>query len=152
MKPATRKFYLILTAGIGLSVLTDHAQQVPVGHATDFVSSTYFEPPNEQQVKLKLSGAEALPLPGGLQDIRQLKIETFEVSGKTEMIVQAPQCNYSLFDGVANSSGHMALQTGDGKFHVEGDGFLWRQNDQLLIISNNVHTVIKSGVLQFSPP
>jgi len=69
MKPATRKFYLILTAGIGLSVLTDHAQQVPVGHATDFVSSTYFEPPNEQQVKLKLSGAEALPLPGGVQDI-----------------------------------------------------------------------------------
>jgi len=47
---------------------------------------------------------------------------------------------------------YMALQTGDGKFHVEGDGFLWRQNDQLLIISNNVHTVIKSGVLQFSPP
>ena len=152
MKPGARKIYLILTAGIGLSVLNDRAQQVPVGHATDFVSSTYFEPPNEQQVKLKLSGAEALPLPGGVQDIRQLKIETFEVTGKTEMIVRAPQCNFSLLDGVANSTGHMELQSGDGKFHVEGDGFLWRQNDQLLIISNNVHTVIKSGVLQFSPP
>lgn len=128
------------------------AQQVPVGHATDFVSSTYFEPPNEQRVKLKLSGAEALPLPGGLQDIRQLKIETFDVTGKTEMVVRAPQCNYALLDGVANSAGHMELQTGDGRFRIEGDGFLWRQNDQLLIISNNVHTVIKSGVLQFSPP
>ena len=135
-----------------ISISAVHAQQVPVGHATDFVSSTYFEPPNEQQVKLKLSGAEALPLPGGLQDIRQLRIETFEITGKTEMIVNAPQCNYSLFDGVANSAGHMELQTGDGKFRVEGDGFLWRQNDQLLIISNNVHTVIKSGVFQFSAP
>ena len=65
-------FVVLLAAAAGL------AQQVPVGHATDFVSSTYFEPPNDQQVKLKLSGAEALPLPGGLQDIRQLKIETFE--------------------------------------------------------------------------
>lgn len=152
MKPVARKFYLVLLTGIGLSVLNDRAQQVPVGHATDFTSSTYFEPPHEQQVKLKLSGAEALPLPGGLQDIRQLKIETFEVTGKTEMIVRAPQCNFALLDGVANSAGHMELQSGDGKFRVEGDGFLWRQNDQLLIISNNVHTVIKSGVLQFSPP
>ncbi len=135
-----------------VSISADRAQQVPVGHATDFVSSTYFEPPNDQQVKLKLSGAEALPLPGGLQDIRQLKIETFEVTGKTEMVVQAPQCNYSLFDGVANSAGHMQLQTGDGKFRVEGDGFLWRQNDQLLIISNKVHTVIQSGIINISAP
>jgi len=129
-----------------------HAQQVPVGHATDFVSSTYFEPPNAQQIKLKLSGAEALPLPNGAQDVRQLKIETFAVDGKTEMIVSAPQCNYALLDGVANSAGHMELQSGDGKFRVEGDGFLWRQKDQLLIISNNVHTVIQSGVLQISTP
>jgi len=31
---------------------------------------------------MKLSGAEALPLPGGLQDIRKLKIESFEITGK----------------------------------------------------------------------
>ncbi|HEY2329055.1 MAG TPA: hypothetical protein VGI63_04505 [Verrucomicrobiae bacterium] len=118
------------------------AQQIPVGHATDFTSNTYFEPPNDQKVKVKLSGAEALPLPGGLQDIRKLQIETFEVGGKAELIVHAPQCNYSVFNGVANSAGHLELQTGDGKFRVEGDGFVWKQNDSLLTISNNVHTVI----------
>ena len=36
------------------------------------------------------------------------------------------------------------LQTGDGKFRVEGDGFLWRQNDSFLTISNHVHTVIEN--------
>lgn len=153
MKPGAEKFYLVLfAAGIALSAVENRAQQIPVSHATDFTSNSYFEPPNDQQVKMRLSGAEALPLPGGLQDIRKLKIETFAVDGKAELIVHAPQCNYAIFDGLANSSGHMELLTGDGKFHVEGDGFLWRQNEQLLIISNNVRTVIKSGILNFSTP
>lgn len=118
------------------------AQQIPTGHATDFVSNTYFEPPNEQLVKMKLSGKEALPLPGGLLDVKQLQIETFTVAGKPEMIVRAPQCNYAPLDGMATSSGQLEMQTTDGKFHVNGEGFLWRQNDSLLIISNRVHTVI----------
>jgi len=121
---------------------SDRAQQLPVGHATDFTSNQYFEPPHEQQVKMKLSGAEALPLPGGLLDVRQLRVETFGVDGKTELVVRAPQCTYAPLDGVANSAGHLELESGDGKFHVEGEGFLWRQNTAALTISNRVHTVI----------
>jgi len=113
-----------------------------VGHATDFTSVSYFEPPHEQQVKMKLSGAEALPLPGGLLDVRELRVETFGLDGKTQVVVRAPQCNYSPFDGVANSAGHIELQSGDGKFQVEGEGFLWRQNASSLTISNRVRTVI----------
>jgi len=120
----------------------NRAQQLPVGHATDFTSNQYFEPPNERLVKMKLSGAEALPLPGGLLDIRQLRVETFALDGQTQVIVRAPQCNYSPFDGVANSAGHMELQSGDGKIHVQGEGFLWRQTSSSLTISNHVHTLI----------
>jgi len=122
--------------------IDDRAQQLPVGHATDFTSNQYFEPPHEQQVKMKLSGAEALPLPGGLLDVRQLRVETFGVDGKTELVVRAPQCTYAPLDGVANSAGHLELESGDGKFHVAGEGFLWRQNTAALTISNRVHTVI----------
>lgn len=153
MKPGAEKFYLaLIAAGVVLSAAENRAQQIPVGHATDFTSNSYFEPPNDQLVKMKLSGLEALPLPGGLLDVKHLRVETFTLEQKTEMVVSAPQCNYAPMDGIANSSGHMELQTGDGKFHVEGDGFLWRQNEQLLIISNNVHTVIKSGMFNFSTP
>ena len=120
----------------------DSTQPLPVKHATDFTSSQYFEPPHGQQVKMKLSGAEALPLPGGLLDVRQLRVETFSTDGKTEVVVRAPQCNYAPLDGVANSTGHIELQSGDGKFHVEGDGFLWRQNVSSLTISNRVRTRI----------
>lgn len=65
-----------------LAGASDHAQQLPVGHASDFTSSQYFEPPHEQLVKMKLSGAEALPLPGGALDVRQLRVETFGLDGK----------------------------------------------------------------------
>ena len=123
-------------------------QKLPIGHATDFTSEQYFEPPNERQLKLRLTGSEALPLPNGWQDIRDLKIETFDTAGKPGMIVRAPQCNYSLFDGVADSSGHLALDSGDGQLHVEGEGFLWRQAGNSLIISNHVHTVIRGGKIE----
>ncbi len=143
MKFKSAIFYPAVGTAIFLfTVANNRAQQLPVGHATDFTSNQYFEPPNEQLIKMKLSGAEALPLPGGLLDVRQLRVETFTLDGKTEMVVRAPQCNYSPFDGAANSAGHMELQSGDGKIHVEGDGFLWRQTSSSLTISNHVHTLI----------
>ena len=46
-------------------------------------------------------------------------------------------------NGTASSAGHLQVQTGDGKIRVEGDGFLWRQNDSFLTISNRVSTVIE---------
>lgn len=136
-------FYPAIGAVFFLFVVANNrAQQLPVGRATDFTSNQYFEPPNGQKIKMKLSGAEALPLPGGLLDVRQLRVETFGLDGKTEVIVRAPQCNYAPMDGMANSAGHLELQSGDGKFHVEGDGFLWRQTSSSLTISNHVHTLI----------
>jgi hypothetical protein len=142
-----------LSLALGVMVVflagaADQPQKLPVGHATDFTSESYFEPPNERQIKLRMSGSEALPLPGGWQDIRDLKIETFDVSGKAGMIVRAPQCNYSLFDREANSAGQLELESGDGKFRIEGEGFLWRQDGNSLIISNHVHTVIKGGKIE----
>jgi hypothetical protein len=127
-----------------------HAQQLPTGRGTDFTSSTYYEPPHEQQVRLRLSGAEASPMPGGLLEVQILRVETFTETGKAEAVVSAPHCIYAPLDGVARSPGRLELRTGDGKFRVEGEGFLWRQADSLLIISNRVRTVIDMPVLQ--PP
>ena len=112
-------------------------------HATDFTSEQYFEPPNEQLVKLRLSGASALPLPGGLLEVKQLKIENFNTNRTLLAVVRAPQCTFAPLDGVASSAGHLELQSGDGKFRVEGDGFLWQQNESSLTISNRVRTVIE---------
>ena len=112
-------------------------------HATDFTSEQYFEAPNEQLVKLRLSGASAEPLPGGLLEVKRLKIEEFNTNSMLRAVVRAPQCTFAPLDGVASSAGHLELQSGDGKFRVEGDGFLWRQNESSLTISNRVRTVIE---------
>jgi hypothetical protein len=155
MKPGVEYlFFVWATCFFLLAVATAGAQPLPsgLGYATNFSSMTYFEPPNEQQVKIRLSGAEASPLPGTLFDLKKMKVEKFGADGKLEAVVLAPQCIYAPLDGVATSAGHLELQSGDGKFRVEGDGFMWRQDDLSLVISNNVRTVIKTGTLKFFAP
>ena len=74
------------------------------------------------------------------------------VDGRTNAIITAPQCNYSIFKQTASSEGHLEIRTGDGKMVTTGDGFLWRQNDNSLNISNNVYTVIETETLKLAVP
>jgi hypothetical protein len=147
--------WALLAAGAGLLFTATHgvhAQQNGIQHANNFTSTEYYGPTNHQQIKSILSGAEALPQPGGLLIIKQLKLEMFNPDGRLEWVVNAPECVYDTFKGVANSPGHLQVQSGDGKLHVEGDGFLWRQNDSFLTISNNQRTVIENGALLNTKP
>ncbi|HEY5041260.1 MAG TPA: hypothetical protein VIK53_04600 [Verrucomicrobiae bacterium] len=146
MKTGGKKFWLALAAVIFLIVAaSNRAQTPPIGQTTEFTSDTYFEPPNEQQVKMRLSGASASPLPGGLLDVKNLKVEVFNTNGVQQLQALAPQCTYAPLNGVASSSGHLEFHSDDGKFRTEGDGFLLRQTNGSfsLTISNNVHSVME---------
>ena len=133
-----------MAAAILFSVAAEnHAQQAPKGHANDFTTIDYFEPPRQMTIKTRLSGAEAQPLAGGLLVIQQLKVETFDSNGVPGLIVKAPHCIYDTVHGVASSPGHLRLESADGSSHIDGDGFLWRQTNSFLTISNNVKTVIE---------
>jgi hypothetical protein len=129
---------------LGFFTFGGRAQQVTKAHANDFTTVEYFEPPHQLMVKSRLSGAEAQPQAGGLLVITQLKLETFDTNGEPGLVVMAPHCVYDTLHGVASSSGHLRLETADGSSHVEGDGFLWRQMNSFLTISNNVQTVIEN--------
>jgi hypothetical protein len=144
-----------LAAGAGLLfaiALGVGAQQNGLQHANNFTSTEYYGPTNQQQIKSILSGAEALPQPGGLLIIKQLKLEMFNPDGRLEWVVNAPECVYDTFKGVANSPGHLEVRTGDGKIRTDGDGFLWRQSEQKLTISNNVCSVIENGAIINTKP
>ena len=136
---------LIAGAVLFFAATAVRAQSNVVSHVNDFTSVEYYPAPHQQQMKSRLSGAEAQPLPGGLLAIKQLKLEMFRPDGKPEIIVSAPECVYNQLDGTASSPGRLEVQTGDDKIRVEGEGFLWRQNDSFLTISNQVRTVIKMG-------
>ena len=148
---SVRSVYFILLAGaviFSLAAAAGRAQTNALAgvkdvRATDFTSEQYFEAPNDQLVKMRLSGASAEPLPGGLLEVKRLKIETFSTNSTLLAVVRAPQCTFAPLAGVASSAGPLELRSGDGKFRVEGQGFLWRQNESSLIISNRVQTVIE---------
>jgi hypothetical protein len=120
-------------------------QPAIASHARGFTSVEYYPVPLQQQMKSRLSGAEAQPEPGGLLVIKQLKLETFNTNGSPQAVVEAPECVYDAQHYTANSAGHLQLQNGDGRIRTEGDGFLWRQEDSFLTISNHVHTMIETG-------
>jgi hypothetical protein len=137
---------MILMAGAALffaAVPNERAQQNEVQQPSNFTSVEYFEAPHERQMKSRLSGAEASPQAGGLLVIKQLKVETFGVDGKLEMVAEAPGCTYDTLNATASSPGPLQVRTGDGKFRVEGEGFLWRQTNSSLTISNNVRSLIE---------
>jgi hypothetical protein len=145
MKTAQTSLIFILQILFFASTSAGRAQENAAGHANDFTTVEYYDAPHEQQMKSRLSGAEAQPQAGGLLAIKQLKLETFDLDGKMEIVVSAPDCIYDTLNATAVSPGHLQVQTGDGKFRVEGDGFLWRQSDSFLTISNNVRTVIENA-------
>jgi len=136
--------FLFAVAILFLAIIENRAQQTPAGYATDFTSVEYYTAPNQMRMKSRLSGAEAQPMEGGLLLIKQLKLEMFATNGQPQVVVNAPECVYDSANGTANSSGKLLLQNGDGKIRIEGEGFLWRQTDEFLTISNSVRTTIES--------
>jgi hypothetical protein len=128
---------------LSLALINAGAQQFPLaGSMSDFSSSQYFEPPYQQQVKSRISGAEAQQITEELWLIKQVKIEKFDATGKLQVVAEAPECVYDHINGVANSPGELHIRSGNGQWRINGEGFLWRQNDSWLTISNQVHTVI----------
>jgi hypothetical protein len=153
MRPGAKKPYFAAMALAGLLLAADaQAQFIPVRSGTNFSAVIYCEPPHEQQVKERLSGAEMSSLPGTLYDVKELRIETFGTNGAPVAVVEAPQCIYAPLDGEANSPGHLEMNLDDGKIRVQGEGFLWQQNESSLVISNQQRTVIKMGAWKLTTP
>jgi len=121
-------------------------------HSRNFTSVEYYPAPNQTQMKSRLTGTDAQPLPDGLLLIKDLKLEAFGANGNTNLVAAAPECIYDQQHNTANSPGHLQLQSGDGRMRTEGDGFLWRQSDSFLTISNDVYSVIKTSVWKSNRP
>ena len=154
MKSGAKKLFFAAAAwSFLLLAAAARAQLLPMGSGTNLSSVMYFEPPNEQHVEMRLSGSEMSPLPGvALYDVKKLKIEKFGLDGRLEAVAESPECMYAPLDGVASSPGHLDLSLQGGKIHLQGEGFLWQQNDQSLVVSNQVRTVIKMGTWKLITP
>src|SRR6516165_3858418 len=130
---------LLLFAG------SSHAQKG--FEAQGFQAADYYGSPHETQMKSFLKGAQARPLDNGLLLLIEALLKTFRETGEHELTVRAPECFYDRTNRTASSAGPMHAETADGKFSIEGEGFLWRQTNSSLFISNRVHTIVQSAAL-----
>lgn len=120
--------------------------------AKGFQTADNYGPPNETQVKSLLKGEKARPLENGLVQLTQAELSTFRTNGQPELLIRAPECLYDQPKQEVSSTGPLHVQTADGRFSIEGEGFLWEQTNSVLFISNRVHTIIQPELMESSGP
>jgi hypothetical protein len=113
------------------------------GQVKNFFVPDYYDPPNQNQMKSLLRGAEAEPQPNGSVLIHELQLETYGTDGKLQMSVHSPVCSYNSATQTASSASHIEARSGDGHLLIEGEGFLWLQTNSTFTVSNRVHTIIR---------
>jgi lipopolysaccharide export system protein LptA len=138
--PCFRAALVVLALGLVMFARVGRSQPVVGGQGYKFTE--YYDPPHETQLKMLLEGARAQRLPDGRIQVSDAKYRTYSPTGQGEMTVEAPECFYNSGQRSISSSGPLHVQTADGKFSIEGEGFLWQQTNSTLLVSNQVHTII----------
>src|SRR5262245_8599403 len=86
-------------------------------------------PPNEAQVKTLLESSQAQLQSQGQILLTEAKLKTFSTNGALETLAQAPKCIFDSVQRGVRSTGRLEVQTTDGRFFLEGEGFsLWQSN------------------------
>ncbi len=140
---------LVLLLGAGLSLVCTSVVAQRVLEAKGFQTADYYDAPHETQMKSLLKGARARPLENDQVYVYDgTELRTFRESGEAELVVRAPEYTYDQPRQSASSPGPLQMQTADGRFSIEGEGFLWRQTNSALFISNRVHTIVQPALLE----
>jgi hypothetical protein len=97
----------------------------------------YFPAPNFTQLRMRIEAAKAVPSPqGNTTLIYEAKVQTRLVNGATELMIDSPECAYDAKNKVVSSPGPLHVRTADGRFFIEGEGFIVFQTNSTLLISN----------------
>ncbi len=130
-------FLFLLTLA---NVLAQPSQPI---EGTNFKVAEFFDPPNERQMKHLIEGSRARHQ-GTQTVLNDSKVQTFRTNGAVELIIEAPESFYDETRKTISSSGPVHFRTADGRFSLQGVGFLWLQTNSTLYISNQVQTVVLS--------
>jgi lipopolysaccharide export system protein LptA len=139
---------LLLLASSIVGVLSIRAAQRPgLPNVQGFKAPARYpaKPGQPERLQSLLYGDVAAPQMDGRVIIQGLRIELYpdQDSAPTNLIVRAPQCVFDRNAATAYSSNRLQVLSGDGRLSIEGIGFLWRQTNSSLQISNDVKTLIR---------
>ena len=100
------------------------------------------------KIRSLLMGERATPQKNGYILVEKARLETYVYDGTTkniDLIIEAPRCLFNFRTRVASSAGNMEVSRADGQAKIEGRGFVWDQHSTVLVISNDVRTVMQNG-------
>jgi lipopolysaccharide export system protein LptA len=137
----------LVVLALGLALFPWPARTQPVVSGRGFRLSEYYDPPNETKMKSSVEGAKAELGPDGRYLVTEAKWRTFRTNSEVELVAEAPQCLYDRSRRTISSPGPLRVQIADGKFSIEGEGFLYQQTNSALLVSNRVHTILHPELL-----
>lgn len=129
----------------GLLVAMPVIAQSPalLGQANKLRVPEFYPAPNQRQFKSLLQSATAQPISAEEVRATQVRVETFREDGSVESVVEAPECVYNFRSRTIRSAGPIEARTGDGRMHLQGEGFQLTLTNKSLTVSNNLRTVIR---------
>jgi lipopolysaccharide export system protein LptA len=137
-----------LLALVALVAPDGRSQSRPGGIAAVGTTITrYYPAPPFKQMDVKLIGAEIAPVPDQPNRLRAVRPEfwAYETTGAVLLNLRTPECFWDESDPRArtlDSPQQLEVTTGDGRFHIQGRGFLWQHQERWLTISNDVRAVL----------
>lgn len=151
MPTGAKKNYGVLLFGV-VSMAAAFGQPQQTLIVTNFSAPEFYPPPHQTQLKSLLQGSSGRTQPGGKVLVDKAKLQTFKENGDHELVVLAPECVYDSAQRNASSAGPIRGESADGRFLIEGEGFLWRQTNSSLFISNKVHTFVQGELIDSPAP
>jgi lipopolysaccharide transport protein LptA len=123
-----------------------------------FKQTVNYDAPYFKLKKMEIFGkTDSSSLVGNELRIKDFKINTYRlatndpanITNALEMIVSAPECLLNQSEERGSSAGPLTVRTADGRFLIEGTGYLWQQKgtNATLAISNHVFTTIQRELL-----
>jgi len=141
--PAPRWLALVGAALVTLGLTSALAQPSATGIVENYTASDYYDAPHALQKKWHIAGEKGEPRGENRFQLTGVKLESFRENGEREILIEAPDCLYDAVRRTASSPGRLKVQSGDGRFLIEGEGFLWQQTNSVLTISNRVRSSVQ---------
>ena len=113
--------------------------------ANNFKVSRYRDTPRGKVLEMILSGNRSTQVARDESVVTPFEMISFR-NGQTNLTSRGPECH--LLSNIAWDAGHIELFTPTTNVFVQGDGFLLRETNQTLVVSNNVETRVLRSLLK----
>ena len=89
------------------------------------------------------TGADNKPLSVTAVQIRDFRVETYQLDGTPNLQGTAPECHLDISTRKITSKGPLNVTQAGGAFTLTGVGFTWDQEGERLQLSNQVHATFR---------